>query len=130
MDFVGGLLRKRKGHYYMLVVFDRFNKMCILMPCKKTIKGQDPTNMLFEKVWVHFGIPKYHHLRYIYYNDQCLLDYTLGENRHNVDEIYKLPSTNGWTNRNGEHDICSALEGLKPKASKKLGQEFDLYLAL
>jgi hypothetical protein len=40
------------------VVVDRFNKMCILMPCKKTIKGQEATNMFFEQVWVHFGIPR------------------------------------------------------------------------
>jgi hypothetical protein len=32
--------------------------MCILMPCKKTIKGHEATNLLFEQVWVHFGIPR------------------------------------------------------------------------
>jgi hypothetical protein len=56
--FVGGFPRTRKGHDYLFVVVDRFSKMCILMPCKKTIKGQDATNMFFEKVWVHFGIPR------------------------------------------------------------------------
>jgi hypothetical protein len=57
MDFVGGLTTTRKGHDYLFVVVDRFSKMGILMPCKKTIKGQEATIMFFEHVWVHFGIP-------------------------------------------------------------------------
>ncbi len=35
MDFVGGLPKSRKGHDYLYVVVDRFNKMCILIPCNK-----------------------------------------------------------------------------------------------
>jgi hypothetical protein len=50
MDFVGGLPTKRKGDDYLFVVIDRFNKMCILMPCKKIVQGQEATNMFFE--WV------------------------------------------------------------------------------
>jgi hypothetical protein len=49
MDFVGGLPRTRKEHDYMFVLVDMFSKMCILVPCKKTINGQDIANMLFEK---------------------------------------------------------------------------------
>jgi hypothetical protein len=45
MDFVGGLPTNRKGHDYLFEVVDRFKKMCILMPCKKTIKGQEVANM-------------------------------------------------------------------------------------
>ena len=33
MDFIGGLPKSRKGHDYLYVVADRFNKMCILIPC-------------------------------------------------------------------------------------------------
>jgi hypothetical protein len=58
MDFVGGLPTTRKGHDYLFVVVERFKKMCILMPCIKTIKGQEATNMFSEQVWVHFGIPR------------------------------------------------------------------------
>jgi hypothetical protein len=58
MDFVGCLPTTKKGHDYLYVVVDRFNKMCILMPCKKTIIGQEATNKFFEQVWVHFGIPR------------------------------------------------------------------------
>jgi hypothetical protein len=32
--------------------------MCILISSKKTIKGQDATIMFFEKVSVHFEIPR------------------------------------------------------------------------
>jgi len=58
MDFVGGLLTTRKGHDYLFMVVDRFNKMCVLMPCKKTISGKEATNLFFGQVWVHFGIPR------------------------------------------------------------------------
>jgi len=37
MDFVGGFPLSKRGHDYLYVVVDRFNKMCILMPCKKKI---------------------------------------------------------------------------------------------
>jgi hypothetical protein len=47
MDFIGGLLTIRNGHDYLFVVIDRLKK-CILMLCKKTIKGQDVENMFFE----------------------------------------------------------------------------------
>jgi hypothetical protein len=30
--------------------------MCILIPCKNTIDGQEATNIFFEQVWVDFGI--------------------------------------------------------------------------
>jgi hypothetical protein len=58
MDFLGVLQTNKEGYDYLFVVVDRFNKMFILMPCKKTIKGQEVANMFFEQVWVHFGIPK------------------------------------------------------------------------
>jgi hypothetical protein len=35
MDFVGGLPMSKKNHDYLFVVVDHFNKMCILIPCKK-----------------------------------------------------------------------------------------------
>ena len=37
IDFVRGLPMSRKQHDYLYAVFDRFNKMCILMPCNKYI---------------------------------------------------------------------------------------------
>ena len=38
MDFVGGFPKSRKSHDYLYVIVDRFNKMCILIPCNKQIK--------------------------------------------------------------------------------------------
>jgi hypothetical protein len=58
MDFVKGLPTKQKGHDYLFMVVGRFKKMCILMPCKNAIKGQEATNLFFEQVWVHVGIPR------------------------------------------------------------------------
>ena len=58
LDFVGGFPITRKGHDYIFVVVDRFNNMCIIILCKNTIKGQEATNMFFEQVWVHFGVPR------------------------------------------------------------------------
>jgi hypothetical protein len=48
MDFVGGLPTNRKGNYYLFMVVDKFNKMCIIMPCKKTIIGKKAANMFLE----------------------------------------------------------------------------------
>ena len=57
MDFVGGLPLLKRGHDYLYVVVDRFNKMCILMPCKKKITAEQIAQLFFHNVWVHFGLP-------------------------------------------------------------------------
>ena len=57
MDFVGGLPMSRKGHDYLYVVVDRFNKMCILMPCVKQVTTEKTAHIFFQNVWVHFGFP-------------------------------------------------------------------------
>jgi len=31
--------------------------MCVLIPCKKTIIGQDVANLFFSPIRVHFGFP-------------------------------------------------------------------------
>jgi hypothetical protein len=40
----------------LYVVVDRFNKMCILMRCKKKISVEKTANLFFHYVWVHFGL--------------------------------------------------------------------------
>jgi hypothetical protein len=40
------------------VVVDQFSNMAILTACKKGIRVVDTANLFFERVWVHFGIPK------------------------------------------------------------------------
>ena len=57
MDFVGGFPMSRKGHDYLYVVVDRFNNMCILMPCVKQVTTERTAHMFFQNVWVHFGFP-------------------------------------------------------------------------
>jgi len=58
MYFVGGLPTNIMRHDYIFEVVDWFIKTCILMTCKKAINTQEETNKFFEKVWVHFGIPR------------------------------------------------------------------------
>jgi hypothetical protein len=57
MGFVGGLPMTKGGHVYLYVIVDMFNKMCILMSCKKNITVENTDNLFFQHVWVHFGLP-------------------------------------------------------------------------
>lgn len=57
MNFVGGLPMSRKGHDYLYVVVDIFSKMCIFVPCKKKVTVEWNAHMLFQYLWVHFGLP-------------------------------------------------------------------------
>jgi hypothetical protein len=34
------------------------SKMCILMPCEKQVTVEQTTQVFFQRVWVHFGLPK------------------------------------------------------------------------
>jgi hypothetical protein len=40
----------RTVHDYLYVVVDRFNKMCILIPCKKHVTTKQTTQMFFANV--------------------------------------------------------------------------------
>jgi hypothetical protein len=55
--FCRGFTNVKRGSYYLYVVVDRFNKMCILMPCKKKIIVEQIANLLFQYVWVQFELP-------------------------------------------------------------------------
>jgi hypothetical protein len=46
------------------------------------------------------------------------MDYTLGEDGHQVEEIYSFPSTDRWANKSSKQDIGSSFEGLQSKHSK------------
>jgi hypothetical protein len=70
MDFVGGLPMTRRGCDYLFVVVDHFGKMCMPIPCKKTILGQEAVELFFSHVWVHFGLPT----SIIYDRDNRFLD--------------------------------------------------------
>jgi hypothetical protein len=57
MDYMSGLPSSKQGNDCVFVVVDRFSKMAILIACKKNITTTDTTNLFFEQMWVHFGIP-------------------------------------------------------------------------
>ena len=58
MDYMLGLLSTKWGNDCVFVVFYRFSKMAIMLACKKSITAEATTNLFFERVWVHFGIPQ------------------------------------------------------------------------
>jgi hypothetical protein len=58
MDYMSGLPSTKRGNDCVFVVVDRFSKMVILVAWKKNITEKATTNLFFERVWVHVGIPK------------------------------------------------------------------------
>jgi hypothetical protein len=58
MEYMSNLPSTKQGNDYVFVVVDRFSKMAILVTYKKSIIAEATTKLFFERVWVHFGIPK------------------------------------------------------------------------
>jgi len=58
MDYLSSLPSPKHGNDCVFVVVDRFSKMDILAVDKKNITAGDISKILFEWVWVHFGILK------------------------------------------------------------------------
>jgi hypothetical protein len=58
MDYMYGLPSTKKDNDCVFVVVDQFSKMAILTTYKKSITMTDTSNLFFEWVWVHFGIPQ------------------------------------------------------------------------
>lgn len=59
MDFLGGMPTTLKGDDYLFFIVDRFNKMTIPIPYKKTITRQHEAKLLFKHIWVHFRLSIY-----------------------------------------------------------------------
>jgi hypothetical protein len=57
MDFVGVFPMTRRGHDYLCIVVDLFRKMCVLIPYNKKTSRRETTELFFNHVWVHFGLP-------------------------------------------------------------------------
>ena len=53
-----GLSFTKRGNDCVFVVVDHFSKMAILVACKKNITAEAIAKLLFERIWVHFGIPQ------------------------------------------------------------------------
>jgi hypothetical protein len=58
MDYMSSLPSTKPGNDSAFVVIDQFSKMSIMMACKKNIRAEATAKLFFERVWVHFGIPK------------------------------------------------------------------------
>jgi hypothetical protein len=57
MDYMSGLPSTKHGNDCVFMVIDRFSKMVVLAPCKKSITVEATAKLFFEHVWVHFGLP-------------------------------------------------------------------------
>ncbi|CAK9783625.1 unnamed protein product [Cutaneotrichosporon oleaginosum] len=55
-DFVGPL-PSSGGFSTILVIVDRFSKMAVFTPCKKTATAEDWARMFVDKVYCRFGLP-------------------------------------------------------------------------
>jgi hypothetical protein len=58
MDYMMCLPSTKQGNDCVFVVVDRFSKMAILVAWNKNIIVEATAKLLFERVWVHFGIPQ------------------------------------------------------------------------
>ena len=55
---MSSLISTKHGNDCIFMVIDRFSKMAIMLTCKKNIWVEATAKLLFERVWVHFGIPQ------------------------------------------------------------------------
>jgi hypothetical protein len=58
MDYMLSLSSTKRGNDCVFVVVDRFSNMVILATDKKNVTTKATAKLFFERVWVHFGIPK------------------------------------------------------------------------
>jgi hypothetical protein len=99
MDYIYVLPLTKQGIDYVFVVVDRFSKMAILTTCKKSMTMEATPKIFFERVWVHFGIPK----KIISYRDNsflstfCSILWPLLDMKLTKSTAFD-PQTNGQTN--------------------------------
>jgi hypothetical protein len=58
MDYMSNFPSTKHGNDSIFMVVDRFSKMAVLTPCKKSITTEATTKLFFTHVWVHFGLPR------------------------------------------------------------------------
>jgi hypothetical protein len=58
MEYMLGLPSTKRGNDFVFVVLDCFSNMVNFAACKKIIMVEETVKILFERVWVHIGIPE------------------------------------------------------------------------
>jgi len=58
MESMSSLPLTKHGNHYVFLVVDQFSKMTILTPYKKSVIADFIDKLLFEHVWVRFGLPQ------------------------------------------------------------------------
>ena len=58
MDYMLGLPSNKHNNDCIFVIVNIFSKMAIMTAYKKSIRAEATAKFLFERVWVHFGIPQ------------------------------------------------------------------------
>ena len=58
MAYMSGLTSTNHGNDCVFVVVNRLSKTEIMTACRKNIIAEATTKLIFERVWVHFGIPQ------------------------------------------------------------------------
>jgi hypothetical protein len=97
MDYMSSLPSTKRGNDYVFVVVDRFSKMAIMPPYKKSITVEATAKLFFEQVWVHFGIPQT-----IVSSGQSVPQHILVEPLvtvgHQAHQIHFFPPPDRWSN--------------------------------
>ncbi|CAL2257592.1 unnamed protein product [Prunus armeniaca] len=97
INFLGGLPKTKSGNDYLFVVVDRFSKMVILIPCKKTVIGEGVAKLFFQ------------HRQSIL---SPFLEVVMGNDGYQIEKKHCISSTNGWANGGRKPDYGTLVEGL------------------
>jgi hypothetical protein len=58
MDYMFFFPSTKHGNDCVFMVINQLSKMEVLAPYKKSITIEATSNLFFEHVWVHFGLPQ------------------------------------------------------------------------
>jgi hypothetical protein len=58
MDYMSNIYSTKHGNEYVFMFIDRFSKMKVLTPYKKSIIVEATAKIFFHLAWFHFRLPK------------------------------------------------------------------------